>query len=241
MATLKEKINEMDKKVKEAEERRNKEVETARKAAEKEIEDYKKLVKEELQNDREKQKKAAQQQTLIDESGKIIDYLRKENTKLRSQNDAMRKDFKSLKDNNARLMEANSSASQSFTSLNDRAKDLNQTNAQLIKNVETNKKTLEKLKDDLKTRQSYYLAEAESRLSYQNTMAQIVNSIQDKCRNPQLIEDVVIMALECEASGKSERAALDKDIAAGKKKVEGKKSKSSKKKNDNDDDSEDSD
>jgi len=206
---LKHEVKDLEDKVREAEMRRMKEVEEAREAAEQEIEAYKAMVNEEKQADKQKQKKAAQQQTLIDESGKIIEYLRKENMKLRNQNDSMRKDFKSLKENNARLMEANASASASFTALNDHAKQLNATNAKLIKNVEAYKQQLEKLKEDLKTRQSYYLAEAEARLAYQKTMAQIVGTIQDKCRDAQLTEDVVIMALECEAEAKSERAALD--------------------------------
>jgi hypothetical protein len=78
-----------------------------------------------------------------------------------------------------------------------------------MKNVEAYKMQLEKFKDDLKTRQAYYLAEAEARLAYQKTMAQIVGAVQDKCRDAQLVEDVVIMALECEAEAKSERAALE--------------------------------
>jgi FKBP-type peptidyl-prolyl cis-trans isomerase (trigger factor) len=106
-------------------------------------------------------------------------------------------------------MEANASAGQSFTALNDHAKQLNVTNAKLMKNVEAYKMQLEKFKDDLKTRQAYYLAEAEARLTYQKTMAQIVGAVQDKCRDAQLVEDVVIMALECEAEAKSERAALE--------------------------------
>lgn len=206
---LKDKIKDIEEKIQEAEKRRMKEVEEAREAAEKEIEEYKAMVKEEMKSDKEKQKKSAQQQTLIDESGKIIEYLRKENMKLRTQNDSLKKDYKSLKENNARLMEANASASQSFTALNDHAKNLNSTNAKLIKNVEGYKQQLEKLKEDLKARQAYYLAQAEARLAYQKTMAQIVTSIQDKCRDPQLVEDVVIMALECEASAKAERASLD--------------------------------
>ena len=211
----KNKIVELEKQVRDAEAKRLKEVEEARENAEKEMETYRKKVKEELANDKEKQKKNAQQQSLIEESGKIIEYLRKENMKLRSQNETMRKDFKALKENNQRLMEANASAGQSFTALNDHAKQLNATNAKLIKNVEQYKLQLEKLKDDLKTRQAYYLAEAEARLAYQKTMAQIVGAVQDKCRDAQLVEDVVIMALECEAEAKSERAALE---AAAKKK-----------------------
>ena len=206
---LKNKISDLEKQVLEAEAKRQKEVEAAREQAESEMEEYRKKIKEELSNDKEKQKKNAQQQSLIEESGKIIEYLRKENMKLRNQNDTMRKDFKSLKENNQRLMEANASAGQSFTALNDHAKQLNATNAKLIKNVDSYKVQLEKLKDDLKTRQAYYLAEAEARLAYQKTMAQIVGSVQDKCRDAQLVEDVVIMALECEAEAKSERAALE--------------------------------
>ena len=213
--SYKNKINELEQQVRDAEAKRMKEVEEAREAAEKEMETYRKKVKEELSNDKEKQKKNAQQQSLIEESGKIIEYLRKENMKLRNQNDTMRKDFKALKENNQRLMEANASAGQSFTALNDHAKQLNATNAKLIKNVDSYKTQLERLKDDLKTRQAYYLAEAEARLAYQKTMAQIVGAVQDKCRDAQLVEDVVIMALECEAEAKSERAALE---AAAKKK-----------------------
>jgi len=205
----KNKIKDLEKKVRDAEALRLKEVSDAREAAEKEMEQYRNKVKKELANDKDTQKKAAQQQTLIDESGKIIEYLRKENMKLRNQNDTMRKDFRSLKENNQRLMEANASAGESFSALNDHAKQLNATNAKLIKNVEAYKKQLEKLKDDLKTRQAYYLAEAEARLAYQKTMASIVGTIQDKSRDAQLVEDVVIMALECEAEAKSERAALD--------------------------------
>jgi hypothetical protein len=199
----------LEQQLREAETKRLKEVEAAREAAEAEMETYRKKVKEELSNDKDKKKKAAQQQSLIEESGKIIEYLRKENMKLRNQNDTMRKDFKALKENNQRLMEANASAGQSFTALNDHAKQLNATNAKLIKNIDGYKAQLEKLKDDLKTRQAYYLAEAEARLAYQKTMAQIVGAVQDKCRDAQLVEDVVIMALECEAEAKAERAALE--------------------------------
>jgi myosin-5 len=206
---LSNKIKELEESVKATEKARVLEIEKARAEADAEMEAHRIKVKEDMSNDKDRQKKTAQQQTLIDESGKIIEYLRKENMKLRNQNDSMRKDFKSLKENNQRLMEANASAGQSFTALNDHAKQLNVTNAKLMKNVEAYKMQLEKFKDDLKTRQAYYLAEAEARLTYQKTMAQIVGAVQDKCRDAQLVEDVVIMALECEAEAKSERAALE--------------------------------
>lgn len=207
---LEQKLNALEEEVREAELNRMKEVEAAREAAEKEIEDYKNKLREEYKNDKDRQKKSAQQQNLIDESTKIIEYLRKELAKLKGQNESMRKDFKGLKDNNQKLMAANSSASASFTALNDHAKQLNVTNADLIRNVEEYKQQLEKLKEDLKTRQSYYLSEAEARLAYQKTLAQIVGTIQEKCKDAKLVEDVVLMALECESESKEERAAGEK-------------------------------
>jgi predicted nuclease with TOPRIM domain len=129
--------------------------------------------------------------------------------KLRQQCETMKREFKSLKENNARLMEANASASSSFNQLNEHAKRLNATNARLIKNVDTYKQQLVKMKEDLKNRQAFYLAEAHARVAYQKTLARIVAQVQEKSRDAQLVEDVVIWALECEAEAKSERAALE--------------------------------
>merc|ERR1712029_31893 len=100
---------------------------------------------------------------------------------LRQQCESMKRDYKSLKENNARLMG----------------------------NVDAYKKQLVKMKEDLKNRQAFYLAEAHARVAYQKTLARIVAQVQDKSRDAQLVEDVVIWALECEAEAKAERAALE--------------------------------
>jgi myosin-5 len=202
-------LDKMKQKLAEAEDQRKRDIEDAKFQFEQEMEEYKEKLEDQLRAEAEKQNKSAQQQTLIDESGKIIEYLRKENMKLRQQCETMKRDYKSLKENNARLMEANASASNSFNQLNEHAKGLNATNARLIKNVDTYKKQLVKMKDDLKNRQAFYLAEAHARVAYQKTLARIVAQVQDKSRDAQLVEDVVIWALECEAEAKSERAALE--------------------------------
>jgi len=202
-------LDKMKEKLAEAEDQRKRDLEDAKFQFEQEMEEYKEKLEDQLRAEAEKQNKSAQQQTLIDESGKIIEYLRKENMKLRQQCESMKRDYKSLKENNARLMEANASASNSFNQLNEHAKGLNATNARLIKNVDTYKKQLVKMKEDLKNRQAFYLAEAHARVAYQKTLARIVAQVQDKSRDAQLVEDVVIWALECEAEAKSERAALE--------------------------------
>lgn len=202
-------LDAMKDKLVEAEDRRKRELEDAKFQFEQEMEEYKEKLEDQLRAESKKHGESAQQQTLIDESGKIIEYLRKENMKLRQQCDSMKRDYKSLKENNSRLMEANASASSSFNQLNEHAKGLNATNARLIKNVDTYKKQLVKMKEDLKNRQAFYLAEAHARVAYQKTLARIVAQVQDKSRDAQLVEDVVIWALECEAEAKAERAALE--------------------------------
>jgi len=202
-------LDKMKDKLADAEEQRKRDLEDAKFQMEQEMEEFKERLEDQLRAEAEKQNKSAQQQTLIDESGKIIEYLRKENMKLRQQCESMKRDYKSLKENNARLIEANASASNSFNQLNEHAKGLNATNARLIKNVDTYKKQLVKMKEDLKNRQAFYMAEAHARVAYQKTLARIVAQVQDKSRDAQLVEDVVIWALECEAEAKSERAALE--------------------------------
>jgi myosin heavy subunit len=208
-ADLGNQLNKMEDKLQQAEDERKRGLEDAKFQFEQEMEEYKEKLEDQLRAEGEKKNKSAQQQTLIDESGKIIEYLRKENMKLRQQCESVKRDYKSLKENNARLMEANASASGSFNQLNEHAKGLNATNARLIKNVDTYKTQLVKMKEDLKNRQAFYLAEAHARVAYQKTLAKIVAQVQDKSRDAQLVEDVVIWALECEAEAKSERAALE--------------------------------
>merc|ERR1719223_2449207 len=135
-------LDKMKEKLQEAEDQRKRDIEDAKFQFEQEMEEYKEKLEDQLRAESKKHGESAQQQTLIDESGKIIEYLRKENMKLRQQCESMKRDYKSLKENNSRLMEANASASSSFNQLNEHAKGLNGTNARLIKNVDTYKKQM---------------------------------------------------------------------------------------------------
>uniref|UniRef100_A0A7S4I1U7 Myosin motor domain-containing protein n=2 Tax=Odontella aurita TaxID=265563 RepID=A0A7S4I1U7_9STRA len=146
-----------------------------------------------------------QQQTLMDESQKMLEYLRKEVFKLRSQNAQLRTDFDLLKENNQRLMDANASAGASFAALNQHAKQLNKTNAKVVAEVERQKGQCHRLnlaqvelKEELRMKQATYIAEVQSRLNYQKTMTRIVEEVQERCRDVRLVEDVLMMSDECE-------------------------------------------
>jgi len=148
-----------------------------------------------------------QQQILMDESGKMLEYLRKEVFKLRGQNTQMKADFDLLKENNQRLMDANASAGASFAALNQHAKQLNKTNTKLMTELEKYKKATHKLnlahveaKEELRMKNETYVAEVQSRLQYQGTLRGIINMVQERCRDVRLVEDILAMYDDCEAS-----------------------------------------
>merc|ERR1711935_1189816 len=126
-------------------------------------------------------KQAASQKIKLEESGKLIAFLQKECKKLKSANDKAKKEMKKVKETNERLVQTNESAGQSFELLN----------------------------DQLKKKQEYYNAEAQIRLQYQKTLAQILDVFQDNCKDADLVEDVVCVALECESEAKALLAAAE--------------------------------
>mmetsp|Transcript_3601 Transcript_3601/g.5592 ORF Transcript_3601/g.5592 Transcript_3601/m.5592 type:complete len:265 (-) Transcript_3601:117-911(-) len=147
----------------------------------------------------------AQQQQLMDESGKMLEYLRKEVFKLRTTNATLRTDFDLLKENNQRLMDANASAGASFAALNQHAKSLAKKNTKLTNELSHTKTLLSKsqlvqveLKEELKLKQQTYNLEVQSRLTYQKGMAQIVETVGERCRDERLVEDVLQLSDDCD-------------------------------------------
>jgi myosin-5 len=154
-------------------------------------------------------KQAAAQKTKLEESGKLISFLQKENKKLKSSNDKAKKEFKKVKETNDRLVSANESAGTSFEMLQNQSKKLNSNTSGINANIEKFKVANAQLREDLKARQAFYNAEAQIRLQYQKTLAQILDVFQDNCKDPDLVEDVVCVALECESEAKALLAAAE--------------------------------
>jgi myosin-5 len=154
-------------------------------------------------------KQAAAQKTKLEESAKLIGFLQKENKKLKSANDKAKKEMKKVKETNDRLVNSNENAGQSFEMLNSNASKLQNNQKSINTNIEKFKKENGKLREDLKAKQAFYNAEAQIRLQYQKTLAQILDVFQDNCKDPDLVEDVVCVALECESEAKSLLAAAE--------------------------------
>lgn len=145
----------------------------------------------------------AEQQQLMDESGKMLEHLRKEVFRLRGQNQQLKTDFDLLKDNNQRLMDANASAGASFAALNQHAKQLSKQNAKLMNEAQNSKGQVHKLnilqvevKEELRLKSATYVAEVQSRLQYQKALQKITDMVQENCRDHRLVENVLTVADE---------------------------------------------
>lgn len=152
---------------------------------------------------------AAAQKSKLEESKKMIGFLQKENKKLKSSNDKAKKEYKKVKETNDRLVEQNESAGKSFDLLKNNSKKAASGTDEVMKNIDKFKAANEKLRDDLRMRQQFYNAEAQIRLQYQKTLAQIIDVFQDNCKDADLVEDVVVLALEAESESKALLAAAE--------------------------------
>jgi len=152
-----------------------------------------KLAAETPQEDIEKNKKK------IEEADKIVAFLRKENNKVRDQTEKMKEEMQDLKDQNNRLVEANASAGASLDSLEKQKKNLAEHNVKLEENLKKWKSQNNQLKADLANRSAYYKAETQIRAEYEKAMEQIVELLEQRCDDHQLLEDVTAAQLQCEA------------------------------------------
>ena len=206
-------LEELKEQMKEAEQRSKERLDEARERlnqAKEETEELKQKLETELKfAAQEPAKLAAAQKTKLEESGKLIAFLQKENKKLKSAHDKAKKEFDKVKETNERLIKANEAAGQSFEMLNDQSKKVGGSTEQINANIEKYKKANADLREDLKARQNFYNAEANIRLQYQKTMAQILDVFQDNCKDADLVEDVVCIALECESEAKAALAAAE--------------------------------
>jgi len=57
--------------------------------------------------------------------------------------------------------------------------------------------------------QDEYMSTAEARLEMQKIMSKMLTMIQSDCTSPQVVEDTVVIALQCETEAKSIMANLE--------------------------------
>lgn len=157
----------------------------------------------------EPKKLAAQQEKKLEEQTKMIDFLKKENKKVRKDHAKIKDKWDVVKENNTKLLKMNESTGDSFESKEDVMRKVDTKNMTLLDELEDAKSSNKKLKDECMRKQDAYMTQAETRLEYQKTMARILTMIQDRSKEPQIVEDTVVLALGCESEAKGVMAALE--------------------------------
>lgn len=210
---LEDQLADLKRKIKEEEQERERKLEELRERkeqAEQDTKDLEKKTSEEAKRAlKEPKKLAAVQKKKLEEQAKMIDFLKKENRKNRKAHEKIKSKFDVVKENNEKLVRASENAGDEFDLLNGKSRRVNDKNEDYMSRLELAKKGNKELKQDCMRKQEEYMTQAETRLEYQKTMARILNMIQDTSKDPGIVEDTVVIALECEAEAKSIMAELE--------------------------------
>ncbi|DAZ96407.1 TPA: hypothetical protein N0F65_012488 [Lagenidium giganteum] len=158
---------------------------------------------------------------LLDDSERMIDYLRKEVTKGRELIAALTQENENLKLENKKVKDAYTAAGASFAALNQHNKQqskanlrLMSTHAALIKSQEEKmkkyKKQIADLKEDLRMQRNVYSAELMARVQQQDLLMEIINLAESHGVSEDLLEKMRVMVVDSKPPGNNARPPLDR-------------------------------
>ncbi|KAG6615516.1 myosin-like protein [Phytophthora cinnamomi] len=157
---------------------------------------------------------------LLDDSERMIDYLRKEVTKGRELIQMLSQENENLKAENKKIKDAYTAAGASFAALNQHNKQqskanlrLMSTHAALIKSQEEKmkkyKKQVAELKEDLRMQRSVYSAELKARVAQQDVLLDIINLAESDGVSEDLLERMRAMAVDSKPSYENGRRSSE--------------------------------
>jgi predicted nuclease with TOPRIM domain len=147
------------------------------------------------------------QEAKLEETKKMILFLKKENKKVRVQYDKLLGKSQATRSDAERHLAFNESAGSNFEGLDEETTRVSDENDDLTEKFEKERDENKRLIKLVRNMQDQYMSEAENRLKIQQGLAKILNMVQGDCKDPQVVEDSI--ALECESEAKSKMASLD--------------------------------
>jgi ribosomal protein L36 len=135
----------------------------------------------------------------VNRASRIVEYLRKENKKVRDQTEKIKEDLLDIQDQNKSLSDVNACAGASFDSMAKQTKILSAQNIKLEENLKKYNKQNKQLECNLADRNAYFKAEVQIQNDYEKAMEQIVELLEDKwCRDCDLVQRVNSTYVLCE-------------------------------------------
>ena len=113
----------------------------------------------------------------------------------------------------AKILDTNELLGESFSDVNDGMYAIHSKNEKLASSRSSAKEINTDLRAKVTKMQDMYMDQAQIRLELQRNLARILDRVQDRCRDGNLVEDIIVLALQCESDAKSEMVALE--IATG--------------------------
>lgn len=160
-------------------------------------------------------RKLDQSKKCVNESSKIISYLRKENKKLREKNDEIFEACRNLKAQNGRLEEANKATEENIEILRKHTDHIEETHRKLNDIIPRYRENIDTLTEALETREAYCLAEHKIKVMYTRLMGDVVDKVagyKNKNDNGDLEESIMYHCLEME--GKEHDVPLPSHLEA---------------------------
>lgn len=154
---------------------------------------------------RKRQIMAVEQEKVIEENNKLIQYLKNENSRARKENENVRCKLEKAKSKSSSMQEGHASLQKAI----EKTKEELAAWAKLEADVKAIKLECKNQSKEVNKMQAKYMKEAKARLKLQKALAKIVTSVQDRVQNRTIVEESVVMALQVEAVNKSVMAALD--------------------------------
>jgi myosin heavy subunit len=151
----------------------------------------------------------AGQKTKLAENKKLIEMLKKENTRVRKAHAKEAEKHGTLQGFNDSLNASNSEFGFDFDELHVSAVRVAEKNDSISDVLNKEKSFNKTMRDKVLKVQDLYMDQATIRLDLQKNLARILNMIQDQSKDRELIEACVVIALQTEGDCKAQMAALE--------------------------------
>lgn len=148
-------------------------------------------------------------QRLVKERDAQVEKLRSDNKRVRATIKLLEGKYKRLREELRKKKEENEKTTKEFLQLNEDAKAKNEENTKAVKNQEIWKQQTMALVEEMKKSQTSFGTVAKGRVQYQGVMADILKLLRTKCRQEQLIEDAIFIALDSDTEVKAIRASFE--------------------------------
>jgi chromosome segregation ATPase len=152
---------------------------------------------------------AASEEAVQSETAKMVEYLQGEHRKLQIRSKTFDGMIKPLTKNFETLMEENQELRDEFAGIHKKNEAMKASNTELVDRRSAAEKKTKELKEELKSVSLKFMPVAHGRLDFQKALKEVLEMLEKRCKDGQLIEDVTLIAFQCQADAKRLQAGAD--------------------------------